>query len=95
MFSAPTAIMTSPSNDRIVRRARMALAMDEQQARSIVKDTCVGGSPAIKAAWRAHLTISLITQAPSSMLGISFRGPPKGLKGVLTASTIRTSLGIL
>jgi hypothetical protein len=54
MFSAPTAIMTSPSEDRIVRKAKMALAMDEQQALSIVKDTCVVGSPASSAACRAH-----------------------------------------
>jgi hypothetical protein len=54
MFSAPTAIMTSPSDDLIVRKAKMALAMDEQQALSIVKETCVGGSPAMRAAWRAH-----------------------------------------
>jgi len=43
MFSAPTAIITSPSSERIVRKDRIELAIDEQHARSMVRDTVSAG----------------------------------------------------
>jgi hypothetical protein len=53
MASIPPAMAVWISPARILRMAKPAQVMEEQQARSIVREGVVGGKPPVKRTWRA------------------------------------------